>query len=142
MNTWDNLPNAKHIDRVLEAFKKNPASWVAAWDEAAADVAAWNAAWHTAGYAAWHAVSEAVSDAASDAARNAVWHAVRHAARHVEAARHAARHAAKGAVLALVAYDDCAYLLDMPSDQVKILASLGMPAAVLLYPACLVFENE
>ena len=90
--------------------------------------------------AAWHAARDAAREAACDAARNAAWHAARNAA--CEAACHAARNAACDAVVALVAYDDCAYLLGMPADQVKILASLGMPAAVLLYPACLVFENE
>ena len=123
MNTWDHLPNAKHIDRVLEeAFKKNPASWKAAW----------HAAWHVVRNAAWHAAWHAVAEASRNAAWYAVWNA----------ARDAAGYAARDAVLALIAYDDCAYLLDMPADQVKILALLGMPAAVLLYPACVIFEME
>ena len=115
MNTWYNLPNAKHIDRVLMSIKNNPDIWHAP------ESAAWDAAWHT----AWGAAKDATRDSACEAA--------------CEAAGHAAWDAAWGAVLALIAYDDCAYLLDMKADQVKL---LGMPAAVLLYPACLAFENE
>ena len=136
MNAWDNLPNAKHIDRVLAFIKNNPASWEAARD--AAWGAAWSAAWHEAARtAAWDAAWEAVRHAV----RNAAWHAARHAARDEAwyAVRHAAWDAARDAVLALIAYDDCAYMLDMPADQVKL---LGLPAAELLYPACLAFENE
>ncbi|RPJ30122.1 MAG: hypothetical protein EHM17_17260 [Verrucomicrobiaceae bacterium] len=50
-NAWDDLPNAKHIDRVLAHTAAHPKNWDAAWD------AARDAAW------------DAVRDAAWDAAR-------------------------------------------------------------------------
>ena len=150
MNAWDNLPNAKHIDRVLAFIKKNPymwdatknAAWLAAKDEAwyaallSAKDEAWYAAWLAAKDEAWYAAKDAVWNAAKDA----VWNAARDAA--WDAAKDEAWYAARDAVLALIAYDDCVYLLDMKADQVKILALLGQPAAVLLYPACLAFEME
>ena len=126
MNAWDNLPNAKHIDRVLAFIKKNPYMWDATK----------NAAWLAAKDEAWYAAKDAVWNAAKDA----VWNAARDAA--WDAAKDEAWYAARDAVLALIAYDDCVYLLDMKADQVKILALLGQPAAVLLYPACLAFEME
>ena len=53
MNAWSQLPNAVHIDRVLESLKTHPEIWVAARD--ATRIAAWNAAWIAALYAAWSA---------------------------------------------------------------------------------------
>ncbi len=43
MDKWSHLPNAAHIDWVLQSVKRNPALWSAAWD--AARDAAWVAAW-------------------------------------------------------------------------------------------------
>ena len=53
------------------------------------------------------------------------------------AARDAAWGAARGACAALVAWDDCAYILDMPADAVRLLAAVGNHAAILLLPAVL-----
>jgi hypothetical protein len=114
---WSDLPNAKYIDLVMDSVKKNPAAWdaarTAAWD--AARTAAWDAAWN----AAW--------DAARTAARTAAWDA--------------ACDAARNAILALIAWDDCGYLLEENPEDVKMLALLGNQAAVLLYPACVALQN-
>jgi len=115
---WADLSNAKHIDRILADLKKNPDKWDAVWD------AEWNAAWNAAWYAAWYAVRTA----ARDDAWNAVWDATSDAAR--------------GASLALIAYDDCAYLLDEKPEHVQILALLGNQVAILLYPACIALQKE
>jgi len=127
---WEHLPNAKHIDRIMADLKKNPDRWSAAWTDARD--AAWTAAWGDA------------RDAARDAARNAVWNAARddawYAAR--TAASDAAFNTAWGAILALVAYDDCAYLLDEKPEHVQILALLGNEKAILLYPACIALQKE
>ena len=48
---------------------------------------------------------------------------------------------AGGAILALVAWDHAGALLDLPAEQVRVLALLGQPAAVLMYPAVLAMEN-
>jgi hypothetical protein len=118
---WSDLPNAKFIDLVMDSVKKNPAAWDAAWDAArnAASGAARNAAWNAAWDAAWYA------------ARNAAWYAE----------WTAARGAARGAILALIAWDDCGYLLEENPEDVKMLALLGNQAAVLLYTACLALQN-
>jgi hypothetical protein len=114
---WSDLPNAKYIDLVLASLKKNPAAWDAARDAAwyAARAAARTAAWD----AVWNAASTAASTAASDAARTAAW----------------------GAILALIAWDNCEYLLEENPEDVKMLALLGNQAAVLLYPACVALQN-
>ena len=43
--------------------------------------------------------------------------------------------------MALIAWDNCAYLLDTDPDKVRVLALLGQPAAILLLPAAIVFDQ-
>ena len=112
---WAHLPNAARIDQILAHLKQHPDRWDADWD------AAWDAARDAAWVAAW------------DAARGAAWDAAWDAAR--DAARGSARGAAWGAIAALVAWDDCAHILDMPADAVRLLAAVGHHPAVLLLPA-------
>jgi hypothetical protein len=117
MNAWSHLPNAHHIDRVLESEKSHPEIWVEAWD------AAWDAAEVVAWYAARDAARDAAMNAARDAAMNAAWVTTWYAA-------------------ALIAYDDASKYLDMPSDQLRAWAILSEdPAAVLLLPAVIAFER-
>jgi len=139
---WADLPNAKHIDRILADLKKNPDRWSATrnaamndeWADArdAARVTAWYASWYAARSAAWNAAW----NAARDDARDDAWDAVS------EDARTAASDAAYGAISALIAYDDCAYLLDEKPEHVQMLALLGNEKALLLYPACLALQNK
>jgi hypothetical protein len=118
---WADLPNAKYIDLVMDSVKKNPAKWFTAR--------------YVARGAAWDAASTAAREAASDAASDAAWGAVRYEAQGM------ARDAARGAALALIAWDDCGYLLEEKSEDVKMLSLLGNHAAVLLYPACIALQN-
>jgi len=48
-NAWDDLPNAKHIDRVLAHIAAHPKKWDAAWDAAWGD-ARCLIAWDDCGY--------------------------------------------------------------------------------------------
>ena len=114
MNAWSHLPNAAHIDRVLESVKSHPEVWAA--------------------------VRNATRNATWNATRNAAWYAAKNAAR--AEAWYAAKNAARGAILALIAYDDAAKYLVMSSDQLKIWAILSEdPAAVLLSPAVIAYEK-
>jgi hypothetical protein len=123
MNAWSHLPNAHHIDRVLESAKSHPEIWAAAWDAAwNASMAAWNAAWN----ATMNAARGVARDVAWDAARGVVCSAA----------------AARGATAALIAYDDASKYLEMPGDHLRIWAILSEdPAAVLLLPAVIAFER-
>ena len=126
MSAWSHLPNAKHIDRVLASVKEHPETWDASWD------AAWNAAYD----AAWNAAYDAARDAAYDAARDAARRAAR------DAGRSAPWHSARGAILALIAYDDCDQYLAMTSEELRAWALLTEhPAAVLLLPMVVVREQ-
>ena len=125
MSEWSHLANAKHIDLIIAHVKANPAAWNAASPSAAWD-AAWNAAWAADWDAAWNAAWDAPWDAAWNAANDAVG---------------AVRFAARGAVLALVAWDRASGLMDLPAEQVKVLALLGDQAAILMYPAIAAMET-
>jgi hypothetical protein len=123
MNAWSHLPNAHHIDLVLESVKSHPEIW-ATWDEAwvvdPSRVAAWNAIWLAAREASWLAYRDAAWNAARDAAEVVAWYAA----------------------IALIAYDDASKYLDMPVDQLRVWAILSEePAAVLLLPAVIAFER-
>jgi len=130
MTKWSHLPNAKYIDRILPHIKNDPESWDAAYEAAgkAALAAAQEAAWCAAGKAAWESARDAAWEAAKDAASRAspcgaAWEAVR------------------DAILALIAWDHAGALLALPAEQVRVLALLGQPAAILIYPAVLAMEN-
>ena len=118
---WAHLPNAPHIDRVLAHTKAHPDRWRAA--RGAAWRAARDAAWRAARDAAWGAAWDAARDAARGAALDAAWDT------------------AWGAMSALIAWDDCAGILDMPVDAVRFLAANGHQPAILLLPAVLAMEE-
>lgn len=123
MTAWAHLPNATHIDRILTHLKQHPAAWDAAW----------NAAWG----AAWDAARGAARGAAWDAAWGAAWSAAR------GAAKGAAWSAARGAIAALIAWDDCAYLLDQTPELLRAQINLvGDNRAVLLLPAVIAMKEE
>ena len=145
---WSHLPNAKHIDRVLAHSEAHPEKWAAAavYAQDAAYTAARAAAnvcrvvaltaAHT---AALTAARAAARDAARGAARDAAWDAAWDAA--YTAARNAAWVAAWNAIAALVAWDNCAHLLELTPDQLRVYSRLSDdPAAVLLLPAVIVLK--
>ena len=128
---WDHLPNAKHIDRVLAKLEENPDAWAGKWD------AKWEAAWNDTKRDAW---DDAKRDAWDDA-----WAAAKRSATSRAANINAGTDVCGltcGAILALMVYDNCAYLLDEKPEDVKMLALLGNNAAILIYPTCLALQKE
>ena len=135
---WSHLPNAAHIDRILASVKEHPEVWDAAWD--AARYAARNAIMDAARDAARYAARNAIMDAARDATRVAARDAIIDAAGN--SAWYAARHAARYAIMALIAWDDCAHYLDLSSAKLEIWAKLSeKPECLLLLPAVKAFEK-
>jgi len=122
---WAHLPNAKHIDWVLASLKANPEKWNAAYYTAwtAARAAAWYEARNAARYEAFDAAWYAACDAAYDMARTKAYDASR------------------GAILALIVYDDCGYMIESEIGELKIIAAFGDTRAILLLPACNVYNE-
>ena len=140
---WAHLPNAKHIDRVLASLETNPEKWTAAWRaeqtvectaaqtaaQTAAITAAQTAAQTAAWYTAWAAARSAAETAAKTAAGYEAWDEAGYAAWGT------VMDAAQGAIAALVAWDDCAYMLELPDDNLKELREAGNKPALLLSAA-------
>jgi len=123
---WSHLPNAVHIDRVLTSATAYPDYWNEAYE----------AALLVQGYGAAYGMTW-------DVARSAAYYVAYYAARAAaERALGAPGYVARGAIMALIVYDDCAKYLDMPSDQLRVWATLSeKPAAILMLPAVIAFEK-
>lgn len=132
MSAWSHLPNAAHIDRVIASVKEHPGTWCDAYTVGAVDTV-WDAAWYATLDVAWDATLDDAYYAARDVVLDdAAWYAD----------SRVAWNAARGAILALVAYDDCEKYLDMPSDQLRVWVALSEnPAATLLLPAVVALEK-
>ena len=146
---WAHLPNAVHIDRVIASAKANPEQWADSWDttwsavEDVAITAARDLLIKQGRYSVWLESREAVWNAVRDAARDVAQNAVRDAARDVVWDRvwDAVWEAGYDVLLALIAYGDCAYMLDSDPGEIAILAKLGDCRAGLLLPACKAFHS-
>jgi len=147
---WAHLPNAGHIDRVLASLETNPEKWTAAQtgEHYAANIEAWYEAWETARDAAWDsawyeawdaAVRSAARDRAWEKANGIAWPAALASAR--DRAWEKAVDKATGAILALIAWDDCAIMLDLSEDALKLLRAVGDEQALLLSVAAKVLKE-
>jgi hypothetical protein len=135
MNAWSHLPNAKHIDRILASAKANPELWLHTSQQAR--------------YQVWIDIWNQSLEYAEEQARYQVWQQARYQAyaQPYDQARkqawYQARDQVTGALLALIAYDDCASYLDLSVDQLQMLYALtDHPACFLLQPSAVVFAKE
>lgn len=126
---WKHLPNAKYIDAVIASAN----AYILVWDRVAkpGDTSvseniriAWSDTWKLAIAGGRELELDLVGDAVYrqviyPAARNAVWEAV----------------------LALITWDDCAYMLESDPGELEILARLGDRKAILMLPACKVLKS-
>jgi len=149
-NHWSHLPNAKHIDWVLASLKVHPKKWHAAWSAAynTARTTARVASYNTACNASYNTACNAAYDEACNAAYYTAWTTARKAAWNAacDEARKAASFSSASssvydAILALVAYDDCGYMIESEVGELKIIAAFGDTRAILLLPACIVFNE-
>ena len=138
---WAHLPNAAHIDRVIASAIAHRNQWDEAWNtvqdagQTVARQAVRNAVWSKAWAEAWSTVLDAGRSAEYKAAWLEAWLEAQNAA------LEAALAGAWCALLALCAYDDCAYMLDSDPGELAILAAFGDPRAVLLLSACKAFHS-
>lgn len=159
-NKWISIPNAKHIQRVLDLMMSNPIVWESDWAsyEAASSIAEIDAMTHCRKTATklnrkseWNSAMRAVFaveyrvhpeiKAGADAftaATAVAGHSIKELA---GSPFYMCRHA-MNAKSALVAYDNCAWMLDTNPEDVLALADAGDYAARLLYPACVAFNKS
>lgn len=149
MNAWSHLPNAQHIDRVIESVK----SYHKVWTETNAN---FNVSTNTPYYEDYHfylykarlhsvkIIQEFMEThfGAWHAARDAAYEAAYRANKKQIGAKDAARISAWDAITALVAHDDAAKYLSMTPDTLKTWAFISNdPSAILLLPTVTAFEQ-
>ena len=127
---WAHLPNAAHVDRILASLAAHPKKWDTAQTGAhyASRGAARTAARTAARAEAWAVGRTAAWIAAWIATRGATWDA--------------ARESARTAITALIAWDDCAYMLELPEDALKLLRAVDNEQALLLSAAKILKETS
>ena len=134
MNAWSELPNAKHIDWVLNSLEFNPNIWIEARKQAL------DQTWSQASDQAYDQVRDQVWKQARIQAWKQAWKQARGQA--YEPARYEAYEQASGVLLALIAYDDCDQYLAMTFDELKTWTALTeKPQAILLLPMVYVKEQ-
>ena len=133
MREWSHLPNAVHIDAILHSAFTYPSYWSVPSHNQQSRMQFTQMSAESRRNQWCQLAADAISDAAWDAAvhhndassikQRACWRNARYAA------------------MALVLYENCSYLLNMPSEQVRVLAGIALPAAILLLPAVVAFES-
>ncbi len=122
MNSWDDLPNAKHIDRIVRSMNMDPVVWNDVWPKVecliTSDIG--DNAWAEASRQEFVEIRNYIYQFAPDPG----WLG------------------AEYSVLALCAWDGCAYMLDSDPDELTVLAKLGDHRAIMLLPACIAFAKE
>ena len=124
------LPNAAHIDRVLASVKIMPKHWGVAQFAAIDNVR--RSTQHSVRMAAWNIL---VERGRSEIWMSAEWQTVYNETGVV------AWDSMNDTLLALIAYDDCAYMLDSDPGELAILAAFGDPRAGMLLLACNAFHS-
>ena len=134
MNAWSKLPNAKHIDWVLDSLKSNIDIWNQAYDQA------WYEARDQAYDQAYDQALDQVSDQAWNQARGQAY--IQASDQAYEQACDQARIQVYGVLLALIAYDDCDQYLRMSYSELKTWVLISENSkAILLLPMVYVKEQ-
>lgn len=110
---YDHFPNAVHIRRVIASDRAN----LSVWERVSDDI-------HATGDRTFLYMEPCIRSIGEH------WRDVINAA---------ATDAAHTAILALIAYDQCEYMLDAEPDDITMLALLGDTCACLILPACKAF---
>ena len=132
---WAHLPNAIHIDWVIKSLITDTRMWANVFEVTKND------RWEEARQIAWDTMTDNteypvnISSATKYVAYDDAWHRV------TSTGDTSALVSACNAILALIAWDDCAYMIGSDVGELKLLASLGDPRAKLLLLACIVFNE-
>jgi hypothetical protein len=135
---WADLPNAEQIDWIIASTKENPKLWYSITQGAVSN-AVWDITNSPATYSAQKVIEEAgmndVLDAAKQAGMDAAWNAG------MSSLRSMMYGPVCHVITALIAYDDCAYMIKSSVEEIRMLAKLGDTRAMLLLPACIIFNE-
>ena len=122
---WSDLPNAVHIDQVIASFKSNPDQWKELHSTSRSRACA--TAWEVLHYVGQYTIRRSAVDSLAN---------IMYKVKQEEVAM-----AVSSALICLLSYDDCSYMLDSDVEELKILAAFGDERAILLLPACIAFHS-
>jgi len=125
MNPWDDLPNGKRIDEVLEFARDNPNA-----GGLMAAIEARNAMRSSGIYSDWYAAWDVVRDTARVTSRDDEWTGVLRAISRMTGAT--SQSVARDAVTALVVFDHAGDLYDADISVVEMAVHARDPAATLM----------
>ncbi len=114
---WSHHPNAADINRVVASLETYPDVWGYVPTNATRDML-WDEAW---------------CDACEILGANTVYFNIIH--------NNKGGAASRDAIIALLVWDDCSYMLDSNPGELAIIAALGNHRAILLLPACIAFNQ-
>lgn len=131
MTTWAHLPNSKHIDWVLASAMEHPEIWEEAWNTTREMRS------YTTYSIKWHAMRTIIREISTkEAAYRAEWGYL------WDEMGGPVMCATRDAILALIAHDECGYMIESEVGELKLLAKFGDPRAIMLLPACIVFNKS
>ena len=119
-NAWDDLPNGKRIDAIIKGppIRMYPNRCPFGTDS-------------------WVSADKQAYGLALSQGRQPIWSSIWTYIAKVSKPYLHEYNLLLDACHALIAWDDCEYLLDLDPDAVRLLAGVGNDAAILLYPAVL-----
>ena len=134
---WSYLPNAAHIDRIIADLKTNPYAWATAWGESLRISASCkNVANKVFGNLdQWNAGKDIAFNHANGTMLTLTFGIP-------EPARSESFFAARYAILALMAWSESGDYLELPRDQVQVMATLGDQRAILMLPSVIAFAKS
>lgn len=136
---WSDHPNAIHIDRILHSVEHNVNIWDMARRKHLNDKL----------FSVWHPIWNSVNSDKWSRARADLWYFMfnlqiphKESSYHFGLLKDSAMDAAQNALLCLLHFDDCGYMLDSDPDELHLLAKMGDGKAMLLLPACIALAES
>ncbi len=128
MSEWSQLPNAVHIRRLIDSSKINSSIWDLIYDNTDMHSEAFGNAWQTAYELCQVDNKRPIWDS--------VWDSI---IRDTDVDRAALAWCAATAILA---WDDCTYMLYSDPSELAMIAALGDERAILILPTCIALSKE
>ncbi len=127
MSSWSHLPNAVYIDRIVASVKANSVEWDQAYKISEnlklSHITGWSPAYELCQtpdlHWIWHDVWSHLAFDSYNSSEVSAWQAI----------------------TALIAWNDCGYMVDSDPGELAILAKFGTPAAILLLAACIAISK-
>lgn len=130
MNAWGDLPNANYIDWAFSSLEFNSHVWSDVgyqWSDAYRtnwsndSLSAWKKIWSLNRSKIWNEVQQKTF---ASSLSEKIWSVYR------------------PTILGLVAYDDCAYLINEHPEEVELMARLGCTRSILMLPTSIVYHRK